>query len=151
MRYWRFSPLVLSSMLLLAACSAPAETKLAPDSVLPAFLATAAPRVREAYRYAAAHPHDLETVPCYCGCGSMGHTSNLSCFIKDPGTTKDTGTNWETITFEQHAAGCGICVDIAQDVMRMKAEGKQPPAIRSAIDATYGSFGPSTDTPLPNG
>ena len=145
MRYWRSSPLVLSLMLLLAACSAPAEVKLAPDSVLPAFLATAAPRVREAYRFAAAHPHDLETVPCYCGCGSMGHTSNLSCFLKD------TGTNWETITFEEHAAGCGICVDIAQDVMRMTSEGKQPGDIRRAIDATYGSFGPATDTPLPNG
>jgi hypothetical protein len=145
MRYWRFSPLVLSSMLLLAACSAPAEVKLAPDSVLPAFLSTAAPRVRDAYRFAAAHPHDLETVPCYCGCGSMGHTSNLSCFVKD------TGTNWETITFEEHAAGCGICVDIAQDVMRMTSEGKQPGDIRRAIDAIYGSFGPATDTPLPNG
>lgn len=145
MRYWRFSPLVLSSMLLLAACSAPAEVKLAPDSVLPAFLSTAAPRVREAYRFAAAHPHDLETVPCYCGCGSMGHTSNLSCFLKD------TGTNWETITFEEHAAGCGICVDIAQDVMRMTSDGKQPGEVRRAIDATYGSFGPPTDTPLPHG
>jgi hypothetical protein len=145
MRYLRFAPIILSSMLVLAACGAPAEVKLAPESALPQFLATAAPRVREAYRFALAHPHDLETVPCYCGCGSMGHTSNLSCFIKS------TGTNWETVTFEQHATGCGICVDIAQDVMRMKSDDKQPGEIRSAIDATYGSFGPPTDTPLPNG
>jgi hypothetical protein len=145
MRYLRVAPIVLSLLFVLAACGAPAEVKLAPESALPEFLATAAPRVREAYRFALAHPHDLETVPCYCGCGSMGHTSNLSCFIKD------TGTNWEVTELEQHAAGCGICVDIAQDVMRMQGEGKQPGAIRSAIDATYGSFGPATDTPLPNG
>jgi hypothetical protein len=145
MRYLRFAPIVLSSMIVLAACGAPAEVKLAPENVLPEFLATAAPRVREAYRFALAQPHDLETVPCYCGCGSMGHTSNLGCFLKN------TSTNWETIQFEQHAAGCGICVDIAQDVMRLKADGKQPDEIRHAIDATYGSFGPSTDTPLPHG
>jgi hypothetical protein len=145
MRYLRVAPVVLSLIFVLAACSAPAEVKLAPESVLPEFLATAAPRVREAYRFALAHPHDLETVPCYCGCGSMGHTSNLGCFIKN------TSANWETSTFEQHAAGCGICVDIAQDVMRMKSDGKQPSEIRRAIDATYSSFGPPTDTPLPNG
>ncbi len=75
----------------------------------------------------------------------MGHTSNLSCFVEDAGATAT------TITFEQHAAGCGICVDIAQDVMRMTAESKQPSEIRQSIDATYGSFGPATDTPLPNG
>jgi hypothetical protein len=75
----------------------------------------------------------------------MGHTSNLSCFVEDA------GANAKNITFEQHAAGCGICVDIAQDVMRMTAEGKQASEIRQSIDATYGSFGPATDTPLPNG
>jgi hypothetical protein len=145
MQHFRLAPILLSAILLLAACGAPAEVKLAPDSVLPEFLATAAPRVREAYRFALAHPHDLETVPCYCGCGGMGHSSNLSCFIQDA------GANGETISFDQHAAGCGICVDIAQDVMRMTAEGKQPRAIRQSIDATYGSFGPATDTALPNG
>src|SRR5215217_869682 len=100
---WHFhlAPILMTAALFLAACSTPAEAKLAPDSVLPAFLATAAPRVREAYRFALAHPHDLETVPCYCGCGGMGHTSNLSCFIQDA------DPNWETITFDQHAAGCG--------------------------------------------
>jgi hypothetical protein len=145
MRSFCLVPIVVSSFLLLAACSAPAEVKLAPDSVLPQFLATAAPRVREAYRFALAHPHDLETVPCYCGCGGMGHTSNLSCFIQDASADSD------TIAFDQHAAGCGICVDIAQDVMRMTAGGSQPGEIRQSIDATYGSFGPATDTPLPNG
>jgi hypothetical protein len=138
-------PVVLGALLFLSACTSAAEPKLAPESVLPSFLTTAPPRVREAYRFAVADPEALKTVPCYCGCGSMGHTSNLSCFVQSA------GTNWDTITFDEHAAGCGICVDIAQDVMRLQAEGKQPGEIRHAIDATYSSFGPATDTPLPAG
>lgn len=138
-------PIVLGSLLFLSACTSSAEQKLAPEGVLPTFLTTAAPRVREAYRFAVANPEALKTVPCFCGCGKMGHTSNLSCFVQNA------GTDWETITFDEHAAGCGICVDIAQDVMRMTAEGKQPNEVRHSIDATYSSFGPATDTPLPAG
>jgi hypothetical protein len=99
--------------------------------------------VRDAYRFALANPHALETVPCYCGCGGMGHASNLACFVQDAGSASTAAV------FDQHAAGCGICVDIAQDVMRLSAEGEQPSAIRQYVDATYSSFGPGTDTPLP--
>jgi hypothetical protein len=116
---------------------------LAPASELPAFLAAAAPRVRDAYRYALANPHALETVPCYCGCGAMGHDSNLACFIQ-PAAGQSA-----QVVFGQHAAGCGICVDIAQDVMRLSAEGESPLAIRQYVDAAYSSFGLGTDTPLP--
>ena len=154
MRQIRIAALLLSAILLLSACSSQAGVTLAPESVLPDFLATAAPRVREAYRFALAHPHDLETVPCYCGCGGMGHKSNLGCFVAEDGlrpAAAGSGTNWETITFDQHALGCGICVDIAQDVMRLRAAGKSPVEIRATIDATYSSFGPPTNTPRPNG
>ncbi len=34
--------------------------------------------------------------------------------------------------------------------MRLKAEGKPLPAIRSAIDEKYLRFGPATPTPRPN-
>jgi hypothetical protein len=34
-------------------------------------------------------------------------------------------------------------------VIRLKAEGKSPAAIRDAIDAKYLSFGPATPTPRP--
>jgi hypothetical protein len=142
-RGFRFVLVLLGSLLVLSACTSSADVKLAAESDLPGFVAAAAPRVREAYRFAIANPEALETVPCYCGCGNMGHTSNLSCFIQDP------GTGWKTITFEKHATGCGICVDIAQDVMRMTAEGKKPLEIRRSIDATYSSFGPATDSPFP--
>jgi hypothetical protein len=115
---------------------------LAPASELPAFVHDAPVSVQEAYQFAVANPHELENYPCYCGCGAMGHTSNLSCYIQ---TIDDDGA----ITFDNHAAGCGICVDITQDVMRLMDEGQSPPEIRTYIDVTYSPFGPSTDTPFP--
>lgn len=106
------------------------------------YLPDAAPRVKIAYQYAVEHPKDLMYQPCYCGCGAMGHTNNLDCFIKE---VKDDGE----IVYDNHAAGCGICVDIAGDVMRLKDEGQSDLQIRQYIDGYYSSFGPSTDTPLP--
>ena len=115
---------------------------MAPTSDLPTFVHDAPVSVQEAYQFAIANPHELENYPCYCGCGAMGHTSNLSCYVQ---SIDGDGT----ITFDNHAAGCGICVDITQDVMRLMDQGKSPPEIRTYIDATYSPFGPSTDTPFP--
>ena len=130
-------------LLLLSGCSAsqPVVT-LGAEEMLPAFLDTATPRVRDAYRFAIANAAVLERMPCYCGCGKMGHTSNLSCYINPDGTE-------EAISFDEHANGCGICVDITQDVMRLTQAGQTAWEIRAYIDAQYSPFGPSTDTPLP--
>ena len=135
--------LVLGLLLvLLSACAGQTPYALALDSQLPGFLHDAPARVREAYRFAIANPDELAKYPCYCGCGAMGHKSNLNCYIVDaslPGSME----------FDSHASGCGICVDITQDAMRLLREGKSSPEIRAYIDARYSSFGPSTDTPLP--
>jgi hypothetical protein len=133
--------LSLGLLILLAACQSQAY-ELAPESQLPAFLSEAPAKFKQAYQYAIANPHDLETIPCYCGCGAMGHKSNLNCYIQDVATDG-------TLTFDTHASGCGICVDITQDVMTLKGQGKLPSAIRSFIDAKYCKFGSGTDTPLP--
>ncbi len=45
--------------------------------------------VREAYRFAAANPDVLRWMPCFCGCGEWGHTSNARCYeqqIRDDGS-----------------------------------------------------------------
>jgi hypothetical protein len=57
--------------------------KLAPENILPADIAKAPTEVREAYRFAIANRDTLKYIPCYCGCGSEGHTSNASCYFKD--------------------------------------------------------------------
>lgn len=140
----RFHPrpfvfLLLSAFLVVLLLSACGAENAQP---LPDFVMNTPPRVREAYQYAVEHPDDLAAVPCYCGCGSMGHTSNLSCYIQE--TAPD-----GAVTLDNHAVGCGICVDISQDVKRLRSEGKSLSEVRAVIDATYGSFGPGTDTPLP--
>jgi len=112
----------------------------APKSMLPDFARDASRQVQEAYLFAAANPNVLRQYPCYCGCGGMGHTSNLDCYVKEFRTDG-------TVEFDNHAFGCSICVDITQDVMRLMREGKDETTIRDYINTTYSPFGPSTDTP----
>lgn len=59
------------------------EVTLAPPSMLPPAVRNAPPVVQDAYRFALANSELLSAIPCYCGCGSMGHTSNLSCYVKE--------------------------------------------------------------------
>ena len=60
--------------------------KLAPESILPRDIGKAPGEVREAYRFAILNRDTLRYIPCYCGCGSEGHTSNASCYFKDTST-----------------------------------------------------------------
>ncbi|MEX2046398.1 MAG: PCYCGC motif-containing (lipo)protein [Chloroflexota bacterium] len=51
-------------------------------------------QVREAYVFAVANEASLRFIPCYCGCGANGHTSNYSCYVRsrlpDGGVILDT-------------------------------------------------------------
>src|SRR6266508_3535341 len=60
--------------------------KLAPENLLPKDIRSAPEEVHEAYRFAIANRDTLRYIPCYCGCGSEGHTSNASCYVKDIST-----------------------------------------------------------------
>lgn len=137
---WLFFIFAPMGVILLAACGSPDTGTY--KGQLPDFVSNAPQTVQVAYRFAIEHPDMLTYQPCYCGCGAMGHLNNLDCFIQD---VDESGI----ITFDNHASGCGICVDIALDVKRLSEEGKSPLEIRHYVDATYGSFGPSTDTPMP--
>jgi hypothetical protein len=112
------------------------NVKMAPMSQMPPEVQKAPTTVREAYQFAVSNPEALKNVPCYCGCGAVGHTSNYSCYVKEK---KPSGE----IVFDQHALGCSICVDITQDVIKMTIDGKAPQEIRAAIDKTYSQYGPS--------
>ena len=103
---------------------------------MPPEVQQAPPVVQESYRFAVANPEVLQQVPCYCGCGGMGHTSNYSCYVA--------GENADgSLQFDGHALGCSLCVDITQDTMRMLDEGKSIAEIRAIIDQTYSRYGPS--------
>jgi hypothetical protein len=147
----RFYPLLalvlLVSMLpILTGCSASASSssnepfKMAPMADMSAEIQKAPAIVSGAYRFAVANPDAVKNVPCYCGCGAAGHTSNYSCYVKE---VKSSGE----VVFDQHALGCSICVDITQDVMKMTRDGKSPGDIRAAIDQTYSQYGPSNMAP----
>jgi hypothetical protein len=60
--------------------------QLAPENLLPKDIRSAPDDVREAYRFVIANRDTLRYIPCYCGCGSEGHTSNASCYVKDSST-----------------------------------------------------------------
>ena len=60
--------------------------KLVPESILPPDIRKAPDDVREAYRFAIANRDVLRYIPCYCGCGEQGHTSNASCYFQDNST-----------------------------------------------------------------
>ncbi|MEO8358204.1 MAG: PCYCGC motif-containing (lipo)protein [Chloroflexota bacterium] len=137
--------LLISSIALfgVTACSSQSESSdshtnmnMASMDIMPAEVQSAPVTVQEAYQFNVANPDIMKNIPCYCGCGNVGHTSNYACYVS---STDDKGN----IKFDNHALGCSICVDITQDVMRMLEDGKSPQDARAYIDSTYSKYGPS--------
>jgi hypothetical protein len=108
----------------------------------PAQIEQAGPAVQQAYQYAAGNPDSLRYIPCYCGCVTQGHQSNLDCYVRAQGADG-------TITLDPHAIGCGVCISTTLDVERLRGENVPMTAIRETIDRTYGSMGRGTQTPWP--
>jgi len=139
----RKAPLfILSALLMLTAlpaCSTRTtgvELRMAAMSGMPEEVKNAPVSVQQAYQFATANPDLMQHIPCYCGCGDIGHTSNYSCYVSEVDAQGK-------VTFDDHALGCSICVAITQDVMRMSRDGKNPGEVRAAIDATYSKYGTS--------
>ncbi|MBZ0292062.1 MAG: PCYCGC domain-containing protein [Anaerolineae bacterium] len=129
---------VLAVALALELANAPVRRiQLAPHSAMPQFVRDALPGTQDAYRLAVANPDLLRDIPCYCGCVYMGHRNNLDCYVK--------AVKAERVTFDEHASGCGICVEITTDVMRLWSEGQDMDAIYAFIVDTYSQRGPSTE------
>jgi hypothetical protein len=112
------------------------DLKMAPMSMMPDDVKSAPPVTQQAYQFAVANPDVMQHIPCYCGCGSMGHTSNYSCYVESVDAKG-------AVKFDGHALGCSICVDITQDAMRLSKEGKSPQDIKAYVDKTYSQYGPS--------
>jgi len=128
-------------VLTLAGCGSPEKSnpesrvEIAIES-MPSEIQSAPATVREAYQFAAENPAVVKQIPCYCGCGAMGHSSNYACYVSD---VDDQGN----VDFDTHALGCSICVDITQDTMRLLQDGKAVQDIKAYIDQTYSQYGPS--------
>lgn len=120
------------------------ETTSGPNQ-LPTFLKNVDPSISNVYKLAADNQQLLASIACYCGCGdSVGHKSNLNCFIKEK--KADGSIVWDT-----HAITCNNCQQIATESVNMKTElGKSFLEIRKAIDNKYKEgFAKPTPTPLP--
>ncbi|GAB1471713.1 hypothetical protein MASR2M66_25910 [Chloroflexota bacterium] len=133
-----FSTILVLLSTAISACSSQQSSDLHMMSMdqMPAEVQSAPVTVQTAYQFNAANPDIMKNIPCYCGCGDIGHTSNYDCYVSN---VDDTGN----IAFDNHALGCSICVDITQDVMRMMRNGKSPQDARAYVDATYAKYGPS--------
>ena len=134
-----FSIIVILLSTAISSCSSKGESNdlhMMSMDQMPAEVQSAPVTVQTAYQFNAANPDIMKNIPCYCGCGDIGHTSNYDCYVSN---VEDTGN----IAFDNHALGCSICVDITQDVMRMMRDGKSPQDARAYVDATYTKYGPS--------
>lgn len=137
-----FPLLILSLILsgLISACSTLATGHpypMASMEGMPAEVQSAPVTVQQAYQFAYANEDVLTQLPCYCGCGSIGHTSNYACYVAEQ------NPDGSIAQFDNHALGCSICIDITQDAMRLLDDGKSVPEIRAYVDQTYAKYGPS--------
>jgi hypothetical protein len=112
------------------------DMAMAPLSTMPQEVKNAPLVTQQAYQFAVANPDVTQHIPCYCGCGAMGHTSNYACYVESVDAAGK-------VKFDGHALGCSICVDITQDAMRLTKEGKSPQDIKAYVDRTYSRFGPT--------
>ncbi len=103
------------------------------------------PIMKAAYEFAARHPEVMHYVPCFCGCGQhAGHKDNHDCFVGAR------GSDGKVLSWETHALGCEVCVDVAAQAWQMYGAGSSVDAIRAAIDKKYADRAEGrTPTPMP--
>lgn len=126
-----------------ASHSMPMGEETASADVLPKFLEGTSETVQTIYQAAASHQELLEHMPCYCGCGEMGHKNNYDCFIQE---NKKNGA----IVWDEHGVNCDVCLEIAAQSMVEYQKGKSMKDIRLEIDDKYKEgYAKPTPTPMP--
>lgn len=127
---------ISSALQACSTASASAGLKMMPMDKMPPEVQASPSVVQASYQFAAANPQVMKGIPCYCGCGSIGHTSNYSCYVQSSDANGK-------ISWDDHALGCSLCVSITQDAMRLLKEGKTVPEIKAFVDSTYAKYGTS--------
>ena len=81
--------------------------------------------VKQAYQVAKDIPQTLAQLPCFCDCDkSIGHKSLHSCYE------------------DEHAVGCGICLESALIASDLKRQGIGDAEIRDRLIAKYSKKAP---------
>lgn len=86
--------------------------------------------LRGLYRFVGSHLDLMRQLPCFCGCDELGHGSAADCFVErsnDPSRAA-----WNV-----HAAGCGMCLAIARDAMRLQGQNVTIVKIQRHVEARY--------------
>lgn len=107
---------------------------LNPDTPLPHMSS-----VKE-YNAAILHASHLAFMPCFCGCGEAGHSSNLNCYYAQ----EDDGR----LTPTTHAKFCQTCLDVTDMYLEGRQQGLSLKEIRQSVDQAYQGIEP-TNTPMP--
>lgn len=76
------------------------------------------------------HRRDIEQLPCFCGCESIGHESNHNCYF---------GYRDGERILDPHAENCQICLDITDAYVELKGKGMSIDEIEREIRARYES------------
>ncbi|MBW6471121.1 MAG: PCYCGC domain-containing protein [Methanosarcinaceae archaeon] len=108
-----------------------ADDELASSLNLPGY-AYSSPITLKAYEYTTLNPQIIDQVPCYCGCGGLGHESLLNCFMTDDGE------------YDNHASQCDICVGEVIKIKKMYENGLSIDVIRANIDKDYRKYADPT-------
>jgi hypothetical protein len=83
------------------------------------------------YHAAREAPGDYRAVPCFCGCeATLDHRNLFDCFVTPAGT------------WEPHAAGCAVCIQESEIVVRMQARGVTRGEMRERLVDAFA--GPAT-------
>lgn len=92
-------PITLVVVMVGGALLASPEIFSSPDESvqLPSWLQHRGPKVQRAYAQAVAHRDELQYIPCYCGCGNMGHAAVADCHIANVAADG-------SIIFDEHAS-----------------------------------------------
>ncbi|MBI4610714.1 MAG: hypothetical protein HY726_17100 [Candidatus Rokubacteria bacterium] len=73
------------------------QIQTVPRGELPDFAKSGGPNVGGVYRFALDQGADLEYIPCFCGCGNIGHRHNRDCYVKSQNRDG-------TVTWTSHGA-----------------------------------------------
>lgn len=117
-----------------------AQPATSAPSAEPPDWATETPELESIYRWAAANRAVLQYIPCSCGCETSGHKDNWECFVqREPSPGQ--------YVWDNHAAGCWSCQEIAIVTRKLITAGKRLTEVRAAIDQQFGPFSMVTKRP----
>lgn len=100
----------------------------------PSFLDGFSARTRHLYGIVGDYRDILQQIKCYCGCSDAGdgsHKSLYRCYVAEEDA--------DGVTWTDHAAFCGICLDQLAYIEQWSQAGKTPQEIRQLMKEKYES------------